>query len=189
MTYRERRERKADRLREWADKREVKSEAAFGRADEISSMIPFGQPILVGHHSEGRARRDQERIVNGMRAGIENREKADEFRRRADSIEAAAERSIYSDDEDAVEKLVERIEILEAERATIVKFNATVRKGAPDYTLLTKKQVADLVHSIKIGFDRDGQFPAYVTTNLSGNINRNKKRLESLRARNGAENE
>jgi hypothetical protein len=37
-------------------------------------MIPFGQPILVGHHSEGRARRDQGRIESGMRAGVESQQ-------------------------------------------------------------------------------------------------------------------
>ena len=33
----------------------------------IADNIPFGQPILVGHHSERRARRDAERIQDGMR--------------------------------------------------------------------------------------------------------------------------
>lgn len=181
MTYRERREAKADRYREWADKREAKATADFKKVDDIASVIPFGQPILVGHHSEGRARRDQDRIYSGMSRGVENLNKAETFRGRADTIESQLERSIYSDDEDAVEKLEERIEALETERTAIVKFNATVRKGSPDYTLLTRKQAADLVVNVRHGFDRAGQFPAYVTTNLSGNINRNKKRLEALR--------
>ncbi len=30
-------------------------------------MIPPGQPILVGHHSERRTRRDAQRIENGMK--------------------------------------------------------------------------------------------------------------------------
>lgn len=58
MTYRDRREAKADRLREWAEKREAKAAAAFDSAATLSDAIPFGQPILVGHHSEKRARRD-----------------------------------------------------------------------------------------------------------------------------------
>ena len=32
--------------------------------------IPLGQPILVGHHSEKRARKDAERIENGMRKAV-----------------------------------------------------------------------------------------------------------------------
>ena len=41
---------------------EASSEAAQAAADRISDAIPFGQPILVGHHSEGRHRRDLDRI-------------------------------------------------------------------------------------------------------------------------------
>jgi hypothetical protein len=64
MTYREKRERKAERLRDWADRREANQSALneAARADEAATGIPFGQPILVGHHSEGRHRRAIEKI-------------------------------------------------------------------------------------------------------------------------------
>jgi hypothetical protein len=48
-TYRERREARAERLREWADKRAEKAGAAAERASEMGAAIPFGQPILAGH--------------------------------------------------------------------------------------------------------------------------------------------
>jgi hypothetical protein len=57
MTTRERREARAARLREWADKREAKSTAAFDAVRQIADNIPMGQPILVGHHSESAAAR------------------------------------------------------------------------------------------------------------------------------------
>jgi hypothetical protein len=38
--------------------------------DAIADGIPLGQPILVGHHSERRARKDAERIENGMRRAV-----------------------------------------------------------------------------------------------------------------------
>ena len=60
-TYRERRLAKAERLRDWAVKREEKAASAFKAAHTLADMIPMGQPILVDHHSEGRARRDAER--------------------------------------------------------------------------------------------------------------------------------
>jgi hypothetical protein len=53
MTYPERRQHRAARLREWAAGRAAKSDAAFAGAHEISAQIPFGQPVLVSHHSEG----------------------------------------------------------------------------------------------------------------------------------------
>jgi hypothetical protein len=62
MTYRERRQRRAARLREWAAGRAAKAEAAFDRATEIGDQIQLGQPVLVGDHSERRHRRDLARI-------------------------------------------------------------------------------------------------------------------------------
>ena len=53
MTTRERRLAKAERLRGWAGSRESKAEAAFSSVQTIADGIHFGQPILVGHHSEG----------------------------------------------------------------------------------------------------------------------------------------
>ena len=46
LTYRERRERKAERLREWADKREVKASSAHQTSSDAVAGIPFGQPII-----------------------------------------------------------------------------------------------------------------------------------------------
>ena len=44
--HRERREARADRLRGWADKRDVKAAGAFATAETIAERFPFGQPIL-----------------------------------------------------------------------------------------------------------------------------------------------
>lgn len=74
MTYRERREARAEKLREWAAKRDAKSAAGFQAARTVADGIPLGQPILVGHHSEKRHRRDIARIDSGMRAGAEKTE-------------------------------------------------------------------------------------------------------------------
>ena len=70
----DRRERYAER----ADKMRATATAEFRKADlrEEVSGIPFGQPILVGHHSEGRHRRTIERAHNAMRRGIEADKKA-----------------------------------------------------------------------------------------------------------------
>ncbi len=37
-------------------KRAVESEQALAHVDSLASAVPLGQPILVGHHSERRAR-------------------------------------------------------------------------------------------------------------------------------------
>ncbi len=48
-------------------------------------MIPPGQPILVGHHSERRARRDAQRIENGMKRAVMLFERAEYWEERARS--------------------------------------------------------------------------------------------------------
>ena len=182
-TYRERREARAERLREWADKRETKASAAFERADQIAGMIPFGQPILVGHHSEGRHRRDVERIGRGMTQGVEHSRTAERMRERAANIDAAADRAIYSDDPDAIERLRDKLAGLEAERARIKAYNASCRKGARDLSLLDEAQQAKLLSIAEVcayQLGAKGEMPAYVASNLSGVITSTRKRLAAL---------
>ncbi|MEU1015389.1 DUF3560 domain-containing protein [Streptomyces sp. NPDC005898] len=56
-------------------------------AHRIASAIPFGQPILAGHHSERRARRDQERIHSDMGTAIAEAERAEHWAARAAAAE------------------------------------------------------------------------------------------------------
>ena len=189
MTYRDRRAARADRLRGWADGRDARSAASFAQAHTIADGIPFGQPILVGHHSEKRARRDQDRIHAGMRAGIDHADKADAMRSRAANIDAAAERAIYSDDPDAIERLTEKLADLEAERDRITAYNKAARAAkkagraieSEDLDILSDRQRADLLSLARVGMMRpDGTFPAYATANLSGSISKQRERLARM---------
>lgn len=162
MTYRERRMARAERLRTWAESREAKSEAAYEGARRIADNIPLGQPILVGHHSERRHRRDIDRIHNGFGASFEHARKAESMRARADSIEDAADRAIYSDDPDAIERLKERIAELEAERESRKAANAAWKRSDPATRLPERP------------------WPSYSLSNLSGNIARLRGRLNAL---------
>ncbi|MGD1056214.1 MAG: DUF3560 domain-containing protein [Solirubrobacteraceae bacterium] len=92
-TYRERREARAERLRQWAAKRETRANQAAASVGTLASLIPLGQPILLGHHSQRRAERDRDRIANGTRRVVEHSTKAREFTSRAENIEAAAEQT------------------------------------------------------------------------------------------------
>lgn len=181
-TYCERREARADRLRDWAGKREAKAESDYEQAARMADAIPFGQPILIGHHSEGRDRRYRDRIGSAMDRSVESQRKADSMNSRAATIEAQLAGSIYSDDEDAVERLQERIAGLEAERDQIKAYNATCRKGSPDTSLLTEQDKKCLLSVLKYTpyQSKGGAFPSYHLSNLTGNITRNRKRLEQL---------
>lgn len=75
----DRQEQRAERFNDYSDKRAGESERQLAHVDALASAIPFGQPILVGHHSERRARRDAQRIENGMKRAVMLFERA-EFR-------------------------------------------------------------------------------------------------------------
>ncbi len=182
-TYRERREARAARLREWARSRETRAEQSAATARTIADAIPLGQPILLGHHSQHRSERDRERIERGTRRAFEHTSKAHEFSRRADNIEAAAEHAIYSDDPDAVEKLRARVAELERDRDTIKAYNAACRKGVADSATLPPQLRGELETAIKVWGQTQcpgGRFPAYTLSNLSANIRRNRQRLATL---------
>lgn len=66
----ERQEERADRFEDYSDKREADAHRAAAAVDAIADSIPLGQPILIGHHSERHARRDAEKIENGMRKAV-----------------------------------------------------------------------------------------------------------------------
>lgn len=190
MTYRERREARAARREQWAESREAKAASSFAKAAAIADNIPFGQPILVGHHSERGHRRDQQRIETGMFQGVDHLKMAKHHERAAETIRQQLDRSIYSDDHDAIEKLEERIAGLEAEREAIKAFNAAVRKVKGDTAAIAALVLA-LPDALRESWEtcakyasyqmNGGQFPSYATSNLSGNIKRNRDRLEKLR--------
>lgn len=153
-------------------------------------MIPFGQPVLVGHYSEKRDRSYRAKVGRMMDRAIEDGRKADDMRARADNIEHAAERAIYSDDPDALERLAERLADLEAERDRWKAWNASCRraKGPGDPAVLDARQRAELVSLAKCAawqLGPYGEVPAYVLQNLGGNITRTRKRIESLKRRKG----
>lgn len=74
-----------DALDSKAERRGTAADAALGQAYATADMIPFGQPVIVGHHSEGRHRRDLDRIRRGYDKGFALQAEATETARRADA--------------------------------------------------------------------------------------------------------
>lgn len=72
----ERADDRVERFSDRADRAVASADARRASADQISKRFEFGQPILVGHHSEGRARRDAARIDTNMRKSFEERDRA-----------------------------------------------------------------------------------------------------------------
>lgn len=79
----DRAEERAERFGEYQDNRQRDAESAARTVDYIADGIPFGQPILVGHHSEKRARKDADKIHDGMRKQIKMWETARYWQDRA----------------------------------------------------------------------------------------------------------
>lgn len=76
---------RAGRFEEYASNAAGRSEARYESAHSRARQIPFGQPILVGHHSQRRAERDAEHIDRNMRASIAEEKKAGYWAGRAES--------------------------------------------------------------------------------------------------------
>ncbi|MEU7891772.1 DUF3560 domain-containing protein [Nonomuraea sp. NPDC049152] len=76
-----------------AERHADKAASSAQRANELSERFAGGQPILVGHHSERGARRDQERMHSAMRTSVEADRTAQEVARRANAVGSAAEYS------------------------------------------------------------------------------------------------
>jgi hypothetical protein len=82
--------RKADMLQNAAIKADCKSDQFYKKSHSITDNIPDGQPILVGHHSENRHRRDLAKSWSAMGKSVELSDKADEYKNRAEYWEKRA---------------------------------------------------------------------------------------------------
>jgi phospholipid N-methyltransferase len=69
-TLMERAEDRADRFEGYSQKRAADAQSAHAHVKQISGRFEFGQPILIGHHSERQARKDKERMDAGMRKAV-----------------------------------------------------------------------------------------------------------------------
>jgi hypothetical protein len=180
-TTREKREDRRDRRRKWAKSRKAKADAAHQDSANAVAPIPFGQPILKGHHSQRRHERALEKSRRKATQSVEHSKMADRHEGRADNIERQLEVSIFDDDPDAIERLRERIEQAEQSRNRIKRYNASCRRGQPDLTILNDRERDELRSTIQVGFGGPkGQFPGYTLTNLGGRIRGYRKRLERL---------
>jgi len=187
MTRRERKEARIARRLEWAAGRDQKAEQGFDRARRIADGIPLGQPILVGHHSERRHRRDLERIDSGMRQVVESAKMAEQHRSTAAEIGRQLDRSVFSDDADALEALEARIAEHEATRARMKEVNRLYKKGDAAGLEALGLNLEALRAKLAEAGPYWGKAPhlPYELSNLGGRIAADRKRLELIRAQQG----
>ena len=174
----DRRERYAER----AARLRKEAEGTNKRAREMASVIPFGQPILIGHHSERADRNYRKRIRRTYEKAGELADKAEHYERRA----TTESRAISSDDPDAVTKLRAKITAAEAMQEKMKAANRLIRKG--NVGALVELVGADTAARLQVP-DFCGRigYADYLLTNNSANIRRMKARIQTLEAADQAE--
>ncbi|EJD6659792.1 DUF3560 domain-containing protein [Enterobacter cloacae] len=182
--YEERQEQRRERYEVLADKARQESSALHKRANEMLSVIPLGQPILVGHHSERGHRRLLERADNLYRkAFVECNGKADHYESKAAGVGRGG---ISSDDPDALFKLLCKLQSCMKSQISMKAANKVIRKYKKD----RNQQVAAL---IDLGFSQkdadvllEGDFcgrvgfASYSLQNNNAEIKRLQTRIKQL---------
>ncbi|WP_437559390.1 DUF3560 domain-containing protein [Acidithiobacillus sulfuriphilus] len=177
-------EARQERYRALAQKSREQAKSRIEQAKRMADVIPFGQPILVGHHSEGRDRRYRARISQNFEKGFDLLKKADYYERRAKGINDYA---ISADDPDALRKLKERVDTLKSAQERMKAANAAIRKHQKDGPDAQREALE------RLGFRSDQAkslltpdvmgtvgFASYSLSNNNANIRRLEERIQSL---------
>lgn len=177
--FHERRQNRIDYAREKAAKKQQESEQLYKNAQQMASFIPFGQPILVGHHSEKRDRNYRAKIHRTFGKSFETQEKAEYYIDKATTIENS--QAIFSDDPQAIDKLREKLAGIQAAQAYMKKANRYIKKGdkvgfltMPHATEERWQELTNPKYSTRKGF------PPYTFQNNNGQMRRIKQRIEML---------
>jgi len=153
--YQDRQENKIERYENAIINADREATARCKQADKISERFANGQPILVGHHSEAGARRDQQKIWNNMSKSVEASEKSEYYANKIESVKS--NKAISSDNPEAITLLLNKLDTLEKKREEIKASNKQAKKEGRHGT------------------------SAYVLTNLGATIRMTKQRLEKLK--------
>jgi hypothetical protein len=177
-SYEAKQEARKQRLEARAERTRAESDAAFNRGSDMFSIIPFGQPILIGHHSEGRDRNYRAKAARQLDKGVALSKEAAKLEARAEAVGTGG---ISSDDPEAVQKLSQEIDGLKAAQARMVAANKAIRRNsAEELTSLgfTPTEIAGL---FKPDFCGRIGFPSHALSNNSANIRRIEQRIEHLK--------
>jgi hypothetical protein len=180
--YETRKANRINRYRELAAKNQRLFHQLHQQAHTMADVIPFGQPILIGHHSEGRDRRYRERIHRTFERAFEASDRADYFEERAAAIEE--NRAISSDDPTAADQIRAKIAELEKNQELFKKINKAVRLKDKEKQMAALKALGLSDTEIKETLTPDCMgrigIPGFSLSNNNANIRRYKDRLEKI---------
>jgi len=181
--HKERKEQKIKSLCDKAAKARNEASSQHKKAETIGSLIPFGQPILVGHHSEKRHRADIRKIETAQRKSVEAGNKADYYENKAKT--AADNSSISGDDPAAVVKYKDKMEQLKAIQKKMKSINAYWRKHKSmlGYPGMTDTEAAKIDEKMKTAYpwvQKSGPYESWQLRNFNAEINRIKRILKTF---------
>lgn len=126
--YEQRQQLRATRLRARSTKLAAEAEQLHATNHTLLGIMN-GSPILVGHHSEKRHRRDLDKMDARLHKAVELKNEAASCARRADAAES--NETISSDDPDAIGKLRVKFEEVQLKRSRGVAINGHIRRAKP----------------------------------------------------------
>lgn len=183
--YEAKQEARRERLEAAAENARAEANQRYNAARQMAEVIPFGQPILIGHHSEKRDRNYRGRIENNFRKSFEADQRAKELAAKAAAVGTAG---ISGDDPDAPTKLAERIAELEARQANMKAVNAAHKRFLKDPATLDKAALSDddkdRIRRYVTAYSWEPHpFPPYAMSNNNANLKRLKDRVKHIAAR------
>lgn len=173
-----------------AQEEREKSANLFEQARELAGHIPMGQPILVGHHSEGRHRRHLGQIDRLYEQAQEADERAKRYDRKAQRVGRGG---ISSDDPNAIEKLRAELAEIEERHERVKKVNRIARAKkkteaekikeivALGYGEKTARSIIEPDYMGRVGY------PSYALSTNTAKMRRIKQRIAELEKRQGRE--
>jgi hypothetical protein len=188
-TYQEKRQARIERLERAVMLCKTEAIRAHDSASKMADMIPFGQPILIGHHSERRDRAYRSRIQRRFEKGFELDKKAEYYQRRLDA--AKSNNAISSDNPDAVQELREKLDKLELLQAQFKTINKIIKRKSGTREekqkeleiAFPKSEPSKLAQLFEPDFCGRIGVPDYQLTNNNANMRRIRLRIEELEKR------
>lgn len=179
MTRRERLERKIAKREEWASGRRQKAAAVHSFTDQFRGDHAFNfQP----GHIPLRAR-----VIRMEDRAYEDTTMAAHHDAKAAGLADQLDRSVFSDDADAIEQLAARIAKHEAQRDQMKRVNILYKKGdAPGLAALgiDLERLKQKLAEAGAWFGKQPHMP-YELTNLGARIRADRERIETIKARRG----
>ena len=173
--YEERKESKIDAYREKAEKLSTIANQETSRARKMGNVIPFGQPIIVGHHSEGSHRALLKRIDSAHRKASETYSKAGYYESKAATAET--NHSISGDDPEAMKRYQEKLAKLEEAQEYMKAVNKAWKQGKAALVALGLSEA----ESEKMANEKDKPCPSWMLSNNTAEIRRVKEKMETLK--------